>query len=62
MRFLDYLLKTESYIGLSSLDLKKDHKQTYYKGNYNSSFFKFEINKPIKSSIYLIDQIVCHPS
>ncbi len=62
MQFLDYLLKTESYIGLSSLKLKKESKPTFYSGNYNSSFFKFDIHRPLQSSIYFIDQIVCRPS
>ena len=62
MQFFDDFTKTESYIGLCALNLEKEEIKNFYKGNYNSSFFKLKMKSPVKNTIEIIDQILYRPS
>ncbi len=61
MQFFETVLKSESYVGLSSMNLSRKKTIQMYKGSGNTSMFDFDFTAPLKNSFLIIDQILCRP-
>lgn len=61
MKFFENVLSDEVFVGLASMGIKSAKIHNIYKNKYNPLLFKVDYKLPFKNTMYLIDQILCHP-